>query len=496
MKPQKIFEIKGSDWMKGLSIQNDIALGGLFRNANNFDPFDTMGYFKATPTPLTIDNTTISEPVSHLTSFGDGGEGYVFGLGYGSGIKTKTLFRIKISDNTVTDYSDKIDQNGASQFTHNGIAVYKGRLVYEQGGSLRSNLLTPTVAEDRSILVSALTGSSLRPEILREGADGKLYFTNSNGLGVINVVATTNDASNVNNAFVITDTNMLSKDICSDGVYTIFIADDNTYKVTTATSKCRIFFWDSANDKVNADIIYDIPDSYLIACRYVDGKVIVLGASGIWVCNSATPPKLVYPLSTSELPISASAVTTKENTIFWGQSGLGSKIFAYGAKVGKPILYTPYYSSGGVELNIALVSSGTSFISATDGDVYELNSGTDLSNTTISPTTTVLPQPYSLSYVKVVLKSPLTTNQGLQLSVSNGAGQPISDTDTKLFSTVGAKQTLIFTPKASSSTAGLKQFEDFYINLTSYLNTGTGTTPTIQRVAVYGIPIEDNGQQI
>jgi len=40
MKPIKIYELKGLDWVKGISIQTGIALGGIFQTAINFDPFD------------------------------------------------------------------------------------------------------------------------------------------------------------------------------------------------------------------------------------------------------------------------------------------------------------------------------------------------------------------------------------------------------------------------------------------------------------------------
>lgn len=293
---EKILEIKGEDWMKGISIQSGMAMGGLFQTANHFDPFETMGYLKAGLTAVAIDAATITTEVKHLASFSNGADGYVFALGDRAGTAAKTLYRIKLTDSTVVDYSTNIDRNALTgALTHNGVTVYKGRLVYETAGAIRSNTLTPTDGNDTSILVDSLTGSSVTPTSFSVGPYGELYFNNNQGLGKITSVTST--SGNTATAFTFVDTAFVSRDICNDGTYTVFIADNNEYKVSTVNSVCRVYFWDST--KTVADIIYDIPDSYLISVKYVDGKVIILGASGIWICNSASSPKLVFHLQLS-----------------------------------------------------------------------------------------------------------------------------------------------------------------------------------------------------
>lgn len=488
MTPQKIYEIKGADWMKGISIQDGLSLGGIFSSATNFNPFETMGYLQPSLAPVGIETLSIGEQINYLTSVGDGGDGYVYALGDGSAAKTETFYRIRMSDLNILDYSSEIDQQGSSQFAHHGLTIYKNRIIYGSSSSIRSNTLTPAAANDKNLLTTAQTGSTLNPLSFFEGADGKLYFNNNTGIGVINVVTGT-DASNAADAFVLSDSSLITKDGCNDGIYTIFIADNNEYKTSLATSRCRIFFWDSANDKVDADIIYDIPDSYLISCRYVDGKVIVIGSSGLWVCNASTPPKLIYPLTSTKLPISASAVSIKENILYWADTSTSSKIYAYGAKIGKPILFNPYYSSSGTDTHIALVSSGNYFISSTNNPrLYLLNSGTTRTNSVVSTVVNVLNQPFSLSYIKVVLKTPLTSGQSITISLYNGHGLPISESNTKSYSSIGAKQTIKF--DITSAATSVKQFEEFYLNITSNLGL------KVQRISVYGIPIADNGQQI
>jgi len=486
MKPVKIYELKGLDWAKGISIQTGIALGGIFQSAVNFDPFDKMGYLRASLASVIIDATTITTQINSLTSFGNGLDGFVFGLGDRSGTGAKSLYGIKLTNSTVVDYSSFIDQNaGTGAMTHNGITTYLGKIIYEQGGTLRSNLLTPTAVGDTNILGSALTASGLNPTRFSIGIDGALYFTNLTGLGKI--VLTTGTSGNTASAFVLADTQMVTKDITNNETSVVFIADNNDYKVTTATSRCSVYFWDTIKSK--ADIIWEIPDSYLISCRYVDGKVMILGASGIWVCNSITPPRLIYPLTPSLLPPSPNAVTVQGNIMYWASGSIGSKIYGYGSKIGKAILFSPYQSSGGSDLHKAFISSGTYFVATTDNpNAYLHNSGSTRSNATVSTVTEQLVQPYSLSYIKVTLQTPLISGQAFAVSVFNGAGSVLSDTVTKSFTAGGAKQTFIIQPNLSASS--IKSFEDMYV----LVNPQSGVV--VQRVSVYGLPVDDYTQAI
>lgn len=489
--PVKIFELKGSDWMKGLSLQSNYAIGGLFATASNFDPFEKMGYFQPSLAPVQIDGTTITTKIKQFAPFQNGGDGYAFGICDGTGAASKTLYRIKLTDSTVVDYSDKIDQNTTpGTIAHNGCVVYKGRLIYEQGGSIRSNLLTPTIIADTNILTSALTNATTSPVIFAQGSDGVLYFTANTGASLGKIVLTTGTTGNTATAFSLTDTTMVPKDICNDGVYTIFIADNNEYKITTTSTVCRIYFWDTI--KTKADYIYDIPDAYLLSCKYVDNKVYILGSKGLWVCNSVTPPRLIVPMSSSILPSSASAVTTSGNYLVWASSSIGGKVYAYGASIGKPILFQPNTTNGSDNLNVALTSSGIYFIASTDAGTntakaWLLNSGSTRNNSTIVTCTTPLTTPYTLYSIKVSLLAPLSSGQEVYMSVLNGNGGIISNTDSRLYSVVGAKQTFTFTIKPNAS---FRVFEDIYLQFSSIGGA------VIQRVTVYGVPTDDNSQII
>jgi len=488
--PIKILELKGKDLMSGLSIQSGMPLGGLFSSISNFDPFNKMGYIKPSFSPVQIDGTTITTEVKSLTSMGTGSSGYTYALGDRSGTGTKCLYRIKLDDQTVIDYSSVIDQNATTgSITHNGCTYFKGRFIYEQAGSIRSNTFTPTAVNDTNLLTSSLTGSSIYPTIFGVGHDGQLYFTAEQAASIGKIVTVNGTTSNVSNAFSFTDTSLIPKDITNDGIYTIFIADNNTNKITTANATCRIFFWDAI--KTKADIIYDIQDTYLISAKYVNGRVLILGASGIWVCNSATPPKLIFPLTSTILPKNAQGVRVKDNTLYWASGGTQRKIYAYGSKIGQSILYSPFNTTSSDNLANALDISGSYLINSLDAGtntpkVYLHNSGSTVSTASVQTVSNPLMQPYKFAFAKVVFDAPLSSGQTIAFGIFNGNGSVIMDTTTKAFSTNGAKQSLKFEP--NSIAGSFSEFEDIYLTLS--------TNATVQRVAIYASPIDDDSQRL
>ncbi len=484
--PIKILEVKGKDFMAGLSIQTDEAVGGLF-SSGVFNPFTRMGYLPLVPANTAIE---ITPAINHLTSINSGADGYVFGIKDSLVDKTASLYRIKISDGSVVDYSDKIDQNSSSPITHNGITTYKNRLIYEQGGSIRSNTITPTAVNDTNLLTSASTGGSGTPIIFAEGADGALYFTANTNSSIGKIVLTTGTSGNTATAFTMADTSLVPKDITSDGIYLIFIADNNTSRSLYGNARCKIFFWDMI--KSRADVIYDIPDNYVISAKYVDGRVVIIGSTGLWVCNSVTPPKLVFPLVSGKLPLSANQVTVKDNILYWLGSGAAARLFAYGAKVGKPILFNPLNFTSSDNLALALTSSGGYFVAALDAGtntpkVY-LH---DTNGTGVSSSATTVPTPlnqtYKFEYAKIVLKSPLSSGQSLTLGIYNANGGLIMDNTSKSYAINGEKQTLIFLPKPLPGS--FSQFEELSLVIGEI-------GAIIRRISVYGTPLPDDNTQV
>ena len=486
--PIKILEVKGDDFYKGLSFQDSFSLGGLFQSATNFDPFEKIGYFKPSLAPVTLDTSTITTQVNSMVSWANGGDGYVYAIGDRSGTGAKCLYEIKLSDQTVTEHGSSIDTNATTgSLTHNGITLYKSRIVYEQAGSLRS--VTTAYGSDTNILTSSSTASSQFPVRFVVGSDQNLYFTANQNYSIGKIETVTGTTNNTNSVYDL-GTRMIPKDLTVDERYLIAICDNNDYKVTTAKSDCQIRFYDlDSSTNVLPAFTWHIPDAYLIGGRYVDGKVVVFGKSGLWVCNSMTPPKLIYPLDSTQLPKDANSIDVKGNTLYWAAKGVGTKVYAYGSLFGNSIVYQPFTSSSSSDLHASFINAGDYFLASSDSPkIYLHNSGSTRASATLQTATRPQENSFSYSHTKVVLDAPLSSGQEVSFSIHNGNGQVISDTVTKSYTTFGAKQQLKFEPSFSANS--FKEFEDLYITLSS------SGGATVQRIAVYGLPNNDNSYKI
>lgn len=477
--------------MKGISIQTDLAMGGLFQTASNFDPFELMGYLKPSLAPVTIDPTTITTQIDYIITPADGSSNpYAFAMGNRSGTGAKCLYRINLLTNLATDYSDQIMQNNPTgAVVGAGLFWYGGRLIYRAINELRSNLFTPAAASDVSILASALTGN-LQPIDFCVGPDGYLYYNAQSNYSIGRIVTVTGTTSNTASAFLL-ETGMIPRALTFDGRYLVIMADNNDGKLTNATSRCRVYFWDCV--KSTAEVIWDVPDSYLIGGKYVDGKITFIGASGIWVCSAGSPPKLVFPLTSARLPAGPNKIGTIKNILYWGGSAIAGYVWGFGSLTGgKPILFSPFQTDlNGSLAHTAFAPAGSAnFLAATNSPSLVLhNSGSTRNSATLQSAPMPLSQPYKFAYAKVTLRTPLASGQSISCGLYNANGLPILNPTSKTFTTDPNKQTLIFNPSPYSVTP-LNRFEDCYL----YLIAGVGAI--VERVSVYGIPIDDYGQTL
>lgn len=488
--PKKIIEVSGNEWMKGISIQDTHAIGGIFQSsAYNFNPFETMGYLQTALSPVAVDGTKVLQ-ASNSCVYAYDSDGYIVFLGNRSGGGAKNLYRIKASDQSVTDYS-VTGGSGAGARNFGGLGFYKGRIVFSDltGGSIWS-LVISGIGTELSLL-SPTGFSASDPTVFHNAPDGNLYFCRYVANGEVGRIDSVTGAGTSTGSAFTGDTALTPKDLTSDGRYEIIIMDDNPTKVTGITASCKVYFWDM--DKADADVVQTIPDSYLIASRWVDGRLLVIGASGIWQCGIGTSPRLVFPLSSSELPLNPYAVTVRNNILYWGTNSVGSRIYGYGADVGKPILFAPHQTFSG-NAHTTLVASGTSFYAGiTTGNnptsyIFVHNTGTTRSNASVATVPSQLAQPWSFSYARVVLKSVLTSGQAVALTINNGDGTVIMDTTTKSFSTDPNKKTFLFHPKPSSGS--VQQFDDIYFTI----NPQGGAV--VQKVIIYGKPKGEFDQSI
>lgn len=476
--------------MKGISMQNNYPIGGIFQTGSyNFDPFDYMGYFRASVLPTQLDDTKITAITNSICAH-TGSDSYVFALANRSGTGAKNLFRIKVSDQTVTNYSlTGGAATGANGFQ--GLISYKGRLVFVDTVTGAFWSVLDTGLTETYLGIAPSINVTYTPPVFHVAPDQNMYFTTGVSGGNVGKIDTVTGAGgNTDTAFTV-NPDCTVKDFTSDGRYEIIISDNNPAKTPNINSLCNVHFWDM--DSADADVVLEIPDAYLISARFVDGRLLVLGASGLWQCGIATSPRLIFPLSISQLPKNPYNVSVRNNILYWATQGTGAYVFAYGATVGKPILFNPHQTSTSDNLHTTFIASGSYFYADLDAGtnttkMYVHNYGTDRANASVLTCPSELVQPFSFSFAKVTLKNKLTAGQEINLTVRNSEGLEVMANSSKTYTTDPDKRTFIFLPKVG--TPPITRFEDLAITV----NPVAGAV--VQRVAIYGIPEDDNAQLI
>jgi hypothetical protein len=488
--PQKIVDLSGEDWAKGCSFQDTFPVGGIFQlSSYNFDPFDLIGYLRPALSPVVLDDTKITKVTNAIVSLYDAVP-YVFALADRSAGAAKNLFRIKVSDNTVTDYS----LNGGSAAgarTFRGLGSYKGRLVFMDGDS--GTFYSVLSGGGTEISLYTPSGNNLAncPPVFHVAPDKMMYFTVGVQNGQLGRIDSVTGAGSSTDAAFTGDTNLVVKDMTSDGRYEIILMDDNPTRISNINAVCNVYFWDM--DKADADLVISIPDSYLISGRFVDGRLLILGASGLWQCGIGTSPRLIVPLPSTALPANPYQVSVQGNILYWASASTGQRVYGYGAKIGNPILFSPFQSGQGDQLHTTFLASGNYFYSGVTAGtgvtkMQVLNSGSTRGNATVSTAYTPLSLPYKVSYVKVVLKTKFITDQAVAITLYNSDGDTLMDTQTKSYSVDGAKKTFIFYPKQTATSP------TFFDDLSVVVNPQNGAI--VQRVTVYGTPVSDNSQLV
>lgn len=502
-KPIKILEVKDEDWMKSISLQDTFGLGGIFqRSVYNFDPYILAGFLRGTLLPVQVGNGTITIKIKYFAVGANAGIGYVFAMGDRADTGEPCIFRIQTSNQDVVDFSDQWGQNQpAGAMLFQGLIVYKGYLVYydRSNGNFMSNLFPSPASGSETLLLSTSVYPKDGLPPMHIGPDGILYVGKSNSGDIASITNVTGAGGNTLSAFTSGDTSLTCKDITDDGRFLIIAMDDNAENATEISGNCKVFFWDM--DKADPELVWNIPDAFLVSARWVDGKVLVIGASGIWQCGISTAPRLIVPLSSNEIPEHRYQVDVRNNVMYWTSPVTGAKVHAYGAKIGKPIWFTPYQVSQNDNLLSAFAVSGPYFYASVDAGsnspkVYVLNdesvdetkAESDRSNVTIETVPISLPQPFRIAYTKVVLKESLSLSlsQGVGIGVFNAADESIDQIQYQFASAAKRRKSIIFKPKGVK---GVINFEDIYL----FINAVSGAI--ISRVCVYAFPEDDNAQK-
>ena len=491
MKPVKIFELKMDDWMKGLSSQASIAVGGLFSSGTNFDPFEISGMMQCSLASVVASDLSITNTPTVLTSWSQVGTAKLY---------AHTPNKIyEVLDGTPYTTVEKTAQISVATAVR-GAIIYQGKYVYSLETSVRSNTLPVASASDIRSQNGASSSGIWHPLVV--GADKNLYQMDFETLNKITNTTVADSGSNTLGVINL-EAGMYARHAVNDGRYLVILADNNPtgdYNIVGGTVppvpiagnyRCQVLYWDMV--KSTFDQIFEFNDSYLIGGALLDSAVYVFSGNGIYVTNIATAPKQIFSFKAgstiTEKPQNPFQITQSKNSIYWTGQSNGS-VYAYGSLFPgmKKVFYQPFASN---YTSSAITNNGTNFYMGTSGtDNFLRVTGTGSARNTGSVITApiVLPNPYKFAFAKVVMQQPLDASASVDVSVnSNNGNKVVTASNTKAFSQVGSKQSLIFERKSSGG-ADPAVFEDFQLLLSS--------NRAVARVELWAYPVDDYSQTV
>ncbi len=478
--PQKILEIKGDAWMKGLSLQTGLAVGGLFQTSLGFNPFEKLGNMQ--PSLAALQVTGFSVPINRLTSVNVSGTPYVYAQGAG-----KVYSILAVAPFTVTDITAQITTSDGTSNVLGDACIWRGLYIYSYNAKVFSNSI-PLVLGSEVLILNSFTQASDIEHVLAVGPDGNLYVGNHNRVNGCTLEASINTPT----VFAL-ENGMNVRKILSDGTHLVILCDNNANaraNRVNGTYKCQVYFWDMV--KGQADVIWNIEDGYVVGGGFLDGAVYVKTNTGVYVCNFATSPKQIFSfLGNSPLTnigTSDSQVMTSKTTLYFGEGqASGQKLNAYGSPLSsiKKIFHSPYIVHGQTYAQTAICKVGDYIFVATDNnDLYVLNQGTTRDTSTIQTAPIALEEPFTLSYIKVTLQAPLTSGQSVTGTAYTANGVLLSQATPQSYISAEPQRKLIFPVLGG---AGLPTvFEDISL----YIKSIGGAA--IERVSVWGEPAGDD----
>lgn len=450
MAIKKLLELRGEDWMGGISIHPTLPLGGIFRSATNFDPFEKMGYMVPSRAPVRYGTATATTQIQYFANFTDNNLPYMYGYAGATAGGTTALYKILATDGTTTDVSAEISTSSSAA---RGCIVHKSKFVYAKDASIRANAIVVASGSDAAILSSGVNSAEHKFEV---GADLNLYFTN--GVSVGKIVDVTSTTGNTGNAFSL-ETGMTIRDIANDGRYLVIVADDRTGTDVLGVYNSVIAYWDYTSGVLTQR--YDFQSGGLTGVQIMDGNAHVFGNDGMFVCNVASFPQLVIPFRgtanlTGTYPKLSSAIIKRDNAILWGDANSG-KVFGYGSLIAgqKKIIFQITTAGGG---NISALNNQGSTTSVSSfiwmGTTTPALYGQGISNTrdqaVVDVANIALPRTFKLSFIKVITTELLSSGLSITASILSQDQNKVVTQSTFSFAADGAKQSKMLYPESAA----------------------------------------------
>lgn len=488
-QPIKIFELSGNSWLKGISVHPYIPIGGLFKDATNFDPFNRIGIFRPSVAESRRGATTITTAgIEFTVGFSESSHGYFYGFGDdGANAKVYQVGTLNAEDNV----TNKTSSVKAGLGIMGGAARFKNRVVYAGNTTVRSNQFGTNFSTANEVGILSLTTGGYVHE-MQVAPDRNLYITNKNCVAKVTSVS---DKSQNVAQFLTFEEDVVLRDLDSDGQNLVIAGDTNiNSEVVNVQSRCFVGYWNMKSQDLTT--VWDFNDVQIFAIKQCGDETVVFGRNNIYSCSVGSPPRILIPLRpnsnfASAYPVSPSAVASIDKEIIvWGDQQ--STVYGYGRP--HPSLDKIFFKRN---------STTSTTIGALYFDGFDLWGGTTdvklwvwatsigtLTSSVLQVSDIDFKQPYRFAYAKVVLEDVLDTGESVSLQISTADGDRlVLNSSTFSFTADGAVATHLFYPNfvdGSSGTAPL--FED----MTSIQISNTQTN--IRRLELWGYP-ERSDQQ-
>ena len=451
VKPIKLIEISGKSWMAGLSVQSYIAVGGIFGEATNFDPFERMGVWipsiQGTGRGSGTINTDTRQNLRYIVDWSnsaDSGHSYFYAF-----CNKNTVYSVKsILSGTVTDVSAQVNFADGSDGpdTSNGIrgAIrYRGKIIYISDTTVFTGSIPLTLANQSRILIgltSVVVGGALTAypieHIPHVGPDRNLYITNGNSIARVTTIDTTTGNATQYLSF---EAGIRIRDITDDGQYLVIAGDDNRTSDTSGSNntfsgqhRCFVAFWNMKSQDLTR--IWEFRDGRIYSIEKTEDEIIIYAVDNIYTCNINNPIRPLIPLR-GKTTIPTDSGTNPANTI---RKGTGIVLWAYSSVIagyGRPHPYSdkvlfklnripPAASASSIP---ALFYNGAAVWASTNstGDgsrLYDFDLGSTRNSSTVSIAAIDFKRPYKFAYAKAVFRKPLASGEMLQLKINTANG--------------------------------------------------------------------------
>ena len=466
----KILDISGDVWMSGMSLHPTIPIGGAFKIASDFDPFEKMGIFIPSLVPTQDGAATIALSCAFNVGWQSGGVSYFYAFG------NAKLYQVATSSKTVTDKSSQI--TGMS--TARGAIKFKGKFLYASDSTVKSQAIPVDGSE-----TTVLSGLQTANHVMHVGPDRKCYMTNKQYVARITDPTTTTGNSSQYLSF---EDDVTTRDITDDGKHLVIIGDNNESVGGELTvNRCFVGFWNMKSQDLTA--YWEVPDDNFSAGERIEDDILVFGRNNIYICNVNSPLRVLMPLrgnsnlSASTSPAPYAVVRRGAGIVLWTVS---DKVYGYGRPHPSMsrIFFTPYSFTSGSGYSLFFDGSKLWGFNGSNA-LFDWGTGSTRQTSNIYLSDVLFKRPYEFSFAKILLNEAMSSVQTVSLQILTMGGNKVVMNSNSFNNTNDPGK---FSKVLPPNPAGLGSDASMFQDVTSVQI--TNTKAEIRSVEVWGIPVD------